>query len=67
MNSNKYYLNVILSVALVVLLLILTFYNIKIMRRPYILIPVLLVNGLSILYAYKTINNKPNNKNKNDE
>ena len=67
MNNNKYYLNVIFSVALVALLLILTLYYIKRIRIPYILVPVLLIDGLSVLYAYKTIKNKPINKNNNNE
>lgn len=67
MNNNKYYLNVIFSVALVALLLILTLYYIKRIRIPYILVPVLLIDGLSVLYAYKTIKNKPKNKKNNNE
>ncbi|MBM77705.1 MAG: hypothetical protein CL846_04425 [Crocinitomicaceae bacterium] len=66
MNNNKYYLNVILSVALVALLLILTFkYVVK--TGPIIKLFALLIDALSVLYAYKTIKNKPINKNKNDE
>ncbi len=67
MTNNKYYLNVIFSVALVALLLILTLYYIKRIRIPYILVPVLLIDGLSILYAYTIIKNKPINKNNNNE
>ncbi len=67
MNNNKYYLNVIFSVALVALLLILTLYYIKRIRIPYILVPVLLIDGLSVLYAYNTIKNKPTNKKNNNE
>ena len=67
MNNNKYYLNVIFSVTLVALLLILTLYYIKRIRIPYILVPVLLIDGLSVLYAYKTIKNKPTNKKNNNE
>ena len=60
MNNNKYILNVILSIALVALLLILTFkYIIK--TGPIIKLLALLIDVLSIYYAYKTIKSKPEN------
>ena len=60
MNDNKYILNVILSIALVALLLILTFkYIIK--TGPIIKLLALLIDVLSIYYAYKTIKSKPKN------
>ena len=66
MDKNKYYLNVILSVALVALLLILTF-KFVIKTGPIIKLLALLIDALSVLYAYKTIKNKPINKNNNNE
>ena len=58
MNNNKYILNVILSIALVALLLILTFkYIIK--TGPIIKLLALLIDVLSIYYAYKTIKSNP--------
>ena len=60
MNNNKYILNVILSIALVALLLILTFkYIIK--TGPIIKLLALLIDVLSIYYAYKTIKSKAKN------
>lgn len=60
MNNNKYTLNVILSIALVALLLILTFkYIIK--TGPIIKLLALVIDVLSIYYAYKTIKSKPTN------
>ena len=60
MNNNKYILNVILSIALVALLLILTFkYIIK--TGPIIKLLALLIDVLSIYYAYKTIKSNPKN------
>lgn len=60
MNNNKYILNVILSIALVALLLILTFkYIIK--TGPIIKLLALLIDVLSIYYAYKTIKSKTKN------
>ena len=63
MNNNKYTLNVILSIALVALLLILTFkYIIK--TGPIIKLA-LVIDVLSIYYAYKTIkSNQKTTKNK---
>ena len=59
MNNNKYILNVILSIALVALLLILTFkYIIK--TGPIIKLLALVIDVLSIYYAYKTIKSKNN-------
>ena len=59
MNNNKYTLNVILSIALVALPLILTFkYIIK--TGPIIKLLALLIDVLSIYYAYKTIKSKNN-------
>jgi hypothetical protein len=66
MDKNKYYLNVILSIALVALLLILTF-KFVIKTGPIIKLLALLIDGLSVFYAYKTIKNKPINKNNNNE
>ena len=66
MNNNKYYLNVIFSVALVALLLILTF-KFVIKTGPIIKLLALLIDALSVFYAYKTIKNKPINRNNNNE
>jgi hypothetical protein len=66
MNNNKYYLNVILSIGLVALLLILTF-KFVVKTGPIIKLLALLIDAISIFYAYQTIKNKPINKNNNNE
>ena len=66
MDKNKYYLNVILSIALVALLLILTF-KFVVKTGPIIKLLALLIDAISIFYAYQTIKNKPINKNNNNE
>ncbi len=60
-NDNyKYYLNIIMSVALVCFVLLITIiYGLK---SPLIIkLLALTINILTLFYAYKTIKNKPNN------
>jgi len=66
MNENyKYYFKVTMNIILVALVLLLTL-KFAIKTSPIIKLLALTINILTIFYAYKTIKNNTNNKNKNN-